>query len=66
MIIWEIISTFISGFIVGIKAFVSCIPIYQTLSGLKTEIIAIALGIPTIILTLGSIVYKIIKFLYSN
>ena len=53
-----LIITAIGEFLV---AFLKLLPIYDQLSGLKEEIIATAIGVPTIVITLALAIPGIIK-----
>lgn len=59
----EIIGRTIWAFV---EALFSLFPVYQQLSDLKTQIIATAIGVPTILLTIGGIVLTVIKFLRKH
>ena len=64
--IGQMLEAIWAGFKVGIHAFLSVLPFYQQLSDLKTEIIAAAIGVPTILLSIGGIVLTVIKFLRKH
>ena len=59
----QMIEALWAGFKIGIQAFLSVLPLYNQLSGLKTEIIAAAIGIPAVVLTIAGIAWKIVKFI---
>ena len=61
VIIYEFIKYLAIGLWTGFVAFFEALPIYETLSGFKEEIIAVALGIPTIIITIVFAIPSIIK-----
>ena len=65
-IIGQMLQAIWAGMKVGFQAFFSMIPIYQQLSDFKTQLIAAAIGVPVIVLTIGGIVIKVIKFLWSR
>ena len=55
----EIIGRTIWAFV---EALFSLFPIYQQLSDLKTQIIAAAIGVPVIVVTIAGILIKVFKF----
>ena len=60
--IGQMLEAIWAGFKVGIHAFLSVLPFYQQLSDLKTQIIAAAIGVPVIVITIAGILIKIFKF----
>ena len=60
--IGQMLEAIWAGFKVGIHAFLSVLPFYQQLSDLKTEIIAAAIGVPVILITIAGILLKVFKF----
>ena len=55
--IGQMLETFLTGFKVGIDVFLSLLPFYQQLSDFKTQIIAAAIGVPEIILSITGIIF---------
>ena len=49
-----------------VEVLFSLFSVYQQLSDLRTQIIATALGVPTILLSIGGIVLAVIKFLRKH
>lgn len=62
MIIGQILEALWAGIKVGFHAFFSVLPIYNQLSDFKTQMIALALGVPTVLITIVGIAIKIFKF----
>ncbi|MBR0439680.1 MAG: hypothetical protein IJK27_02870 [Bacilli bacterium] len=62
MIIGQILEALWTGIKVGFHAFFSVLPIYNQLSDFKTQMIALALGVPTILIAIGGIAIKVFKF----
>ena len=61
MVLIEIIKCLLSGICVGFKGFLSALPIYQVLSDLKEQIIASALGVPVLVVSIILLMPAIIK-----
>ncbi|MBO4667474.1 MAG: hypothetical protein J5666_05040 [Bacilli bacterium] len=57
----EIINCLLSGMCVGLKGFLAALPIYQALSDLKEQIIASALGVPVVVVSIALLVPTLIK-----
>ena len=55
----EIIGRTIWAFV---EALFSLFPVYQQLSDLKTQIIAAAIGVPVIVVTIAGMLIKVFKF----
>jgi len=66
MFIWEAIQ--VIGYTVWamLKAFLSLLPIYEQISGLQDQIMAAALGIPVVVISIGGTIFAIGKFLWGN
>lgn len=64
--IGQMLEAIWAGFKIGIHAFLSALPFYQQLSDFKTEIIAAAIGVPVILLTIGGAVFAAVKFLRKH
>lgn len=62
----QIIEALWAGVKVGFHAIFSIFPLYEQLSGIKTEIIAAALGIPVIVLTIIGILIKVVKVVVKH
>ena len=62
MIIGQILEALWAGIKVGFHAFFSVLPFYNQLSDFKTQMIALALGVPTALITIVGIAIKIFKF----
>lgn len=62
----DIIKTLLMGMSVGFQAFFSALSVYQQLNDLKTTIIAAAIGVPTIVLSIAGIIYKIVKIISKH
>ena len=62
MIIGQILEALWAGIKVGFHAFFSVLPFYNQLSDFKTQMIALALGVPTVLITIVGIAIKIFKF----
>ena len=61
MIIIEIISCLFSGVYVWLKGLIAALPIAQTLSDLKDQIIAAGLGVPVIVVSIAGLLLTIIR-----
>lgn len=61
MIIIEIISCLFSGVYVWLKGLIGALPIAQTLSDLKDQIIAAGLGVPVIVVSIAGLLLTIIR-----
>ena len=48
----EILSCLFSGFIIGIKAFIATLPLYNFLGDIKETIISELTGIPSVIISI--------------
>lgn len=57
----QIIETLWAGVKVGFHAIFSVFPLYEQLSSIKTEILAVVLGIPVIVLTIIEILINLVK-----
>ena len=57
----EILECIFGGMKVGFKAFFSALPIYNQLSSIPQDIICMALGIPSALITVIVVVIKIYK-----
>lgn len=55
--IGQMLESIWAGFKVGIDAFLSLFPFYQQISDFKTQLIAAAIGIPEILLSIGGIIF---------
>ena len=66
MVIWQIIQ--VIGYTVWamLKAFLSLLPIYEQISGLQDQIMAAALGIPVVVISVGGILFSIGKFVWRR
>ncbi len=61
MIVIDAIQLLFAGIKVGFQAFFSVLFLYQQISDLKTTIIAVTLGVPTIAVTIISFVVGIVR-----
>ena len=60
---FEIIGrTFLAVF----EALLSLFPVYQELSGLQDQIIAAAIGVPVVVISVGGILFAIGKFIWRH
>ncbi len=57
----DLIQCVFSGFMVVIVAIVKAIPLYFQLNAIKTEIIAVAFGVPTFVVTIVLLLPKLLK-----
>ena len=66
MFIWQAIQ--IIGYTVWamFKAFLSLLPIYEQISGLQDQIMAAALGVPVVVISVGGILFSIGKFVWRR
>ena len=66
MVIWQIIQ--VIGYTVWamLKAFLSLLPIYEQISGLQDQIMAAALGVPVVVISVGGILFSIGKFVWRR
>lgn len=55
--IGQMLESIWAGFKVGIDAFLSLLPFYQQISDFKTQLIAAAIGVPEIILSIAGIIF---------
>ena len=62
MIIGQILEALWAGIKIGFHAFFSVLTIYNQLSDFKTQMIALALGVPTILIAIVGIAIKVFKF----
>ena len=58
----QIIEIFVSCFKAVFQAFLSLLPIYNELSGIKDQIIASAFGVPVIIVSIAGTMLAVAKF----
>ena len=63
MIIGQILEALWAGIKVGFHAFFSVLPIYNQLSDFKTQMIALAIGVPAAFITIAGIAIKVFKFI---
>ena len=57
----EIIKSIFAGMSVGFEAFLKVLPLYEQLNNIKEQLIANALGIPAIIVSIASLVPTLIR-----
>jgi len=61
MIIIEIVDCLFGGVYVWLKGLIAALPIAQTLSDLKDQIIAASLGVPVIVVSFAGLLITIIR-----
>lgn len=66
MVILQILEIFGRTFLAFGEALLSLFPVYQELSGLQDQIIAAAIGVPVIVITLIGVGIKIGKFVIKH
>lgn len=66
MVIWQIIEVIGSTVWAMLKAFLSLLPVYNQLSGLQDQIIAAAIGLPVVVVSVGGMLFAIGKFAWRN
>ena len=59
---WQAIEIIGRTILAFVEALFSLFPVYQQLSDLKTQIIAAAIGVPVILVTIVGILIKVFKF----
>ena len=62
----EILKCIFGGMEVGFQAFFSALPIYNQLSSIPQDIICMALGIPSILITIACVLLGILKFVKKH
>lgn len=63
-ILLEILKCLFAGIGIGINAFLSVFPIYNQLNNIKEQLIAAALGVPVVVVSIALLIptaWKIIK-----
>lgn len=66
MVIWQIIEVIGSTVWAVLKAFLSLLPFYNELNGLQDQIIAAAIGVPVVVVSVGGTLFAIGKFVWRN
>lgn len=66
MIIWQIIQVIGNTVWAMLKVFLSLLPIYEQISGLQDQIMAAALGVPVVVISVGGILFSICKFVWRR
>lgn len=62
-IIGDTIWYILSGMGVGFMAFLKALPIFNELGNIKEEIVACAIGVPAVVISIAFMVPSIIKFI---
>ena len=66
MLIWQAIEIIGRTIWAFVEALLSLFPVYQELSGLQDQIIAAAIGVPVIVVSIGVIILSIGKFIWRR
>ena len=66
MWIWQVIEIIGRTIRAFVNALFSLFPVYQELSGLQDQIIAAAIGVPVIVVSIGGIIFLISKFIWRR
>lgn len=57
----EMIKYLLTGISIGFVAFLKVLPLYEQLNGIKEQLIAIALGIPVVIVSIIFLIPTVIR-----
>lgn len=66
MWLWQVIQVIGSTIWLTLKALFSLLPVFDEINSLPDQIMAAALGIPVIVISVGSILFAIGKFVWKH
>ncbi|MBR0439761.1 MAG: hypothetical protein IJK27_03315 [Bacilli bacterium] len=59
----EMLNCLLSGIEIGFEAFFEMLQFYNEVSNIKTELIALIIGVPALLLTIVSVVIAVVKMI---